>query len=177
MIGRRPPPWMPVNIRDLLVDTEHLPPDAFGAYVRQLCHMWLANGALPDDDRVLAKLANTSQFKWRRLRDEVRPFYTPIDGRRLTQKRLLKELWKSHGFGKKPAGTVTLRLTGEQPDIPGLFVAPRERARGENTEHRTQRKEGLGQRLDLAREAAARGELPPVTDELRELIRKMGLSK
>ena len=176
MIGRRPPPWMPLNIRDLLVDTEHLDPDEFGAYVRHLCHMWLANGALPDDDRVLARLANTSQFKWRRLRERVRPFYTPIEGKRLTQKRLLKELWQSHGFGKKAAATVTLRFKDEQPDIPGLLPVARERARGESTGHRTQQ-DLIGQRPDFAREAAARGELPPVTDELRDLIRKMGLSK
>lgn len=177
---RRPPPWMALHIAPLLLDTEGMPTDAFGAYVRILCHMWVGGGQLPDDDRVLSRLAGVSLFKWRKLRPLVIAYLTPIPNKRaFTQKRLLTELWLCWGFGKIRASRKASSDEGHEPEIPGLFVATRERARGQDytdTENNRKRMPARS-RLGLAREAAARGELPPVSDELQALIKQMGLSK
>lgn len=175
---RRVPPWMALHLAPLLLDTDQLPVDAFGAYMRLLCRMWLANGSLPDDDRVLARLAGVSQFKWRKLRPLVIPYLTPIPGKRaFTQKRLLTELWLCWGFGKISASRRASTDEGHEPEIPGLFVATRERARGHNYNQQVTDRKIPRSRLGLAREAAAKGELPPISDELQELIKKMGLVK
>jgi len=169
---------MALHIAPLLLDTEPLPADAFGAYVRLLCHMWVGAGQLPDNDRVLARLAGVSQFKWRKLRPQVVPYFTAIPGKRAwTQKRLLTELWLCWGFGKISASRKASADDGQEPELPGLFVATRERARGQkntDTERQVERRLGGRSRLGLAREAAARGELPPVSDELKALIHQMG---
>jgi hypothetical protein len=140
--------------------------------------MWMNGGWLPDDDRSLSRISRVSRFKWRRLRPILMAFMTKLDGNRITQKRLLRELWLSRELGKIPARTVT-RVFGQQEfDFDGFSVATRERARGHSQSPDT--KEQKGRRLGLAREAAARGILPPaepVSDELRDLIQKMGLNK
>ena len=169
---------MALHIAPLLLDTDELPADAFGAYVRLLCRMWIAGGQLPDDDRVLSRGAGVSLFKWRKLRPMVVAYFTPIPGKKaFTQKRLLTELWLCWGFGKIRASRKASTDEGHEPEIPGLFVATRERARGQNYNQQETIERTGRSRLGLAREAAARGELPPISDELQELIRQMGLTK
>jgi len=167
---------MALWVRDFVSDTEGLDAEMTGAYAMILMSMWMAGGALPDDDRALARIARVSRFKWRRIRPIIMAFMTKLDGNRITQKRLLRELWLSRELGKIPARTVT-RVFGQQEfDFEGFSVATRERARGQSQSHPDQ--EQKGRRLGLAREAAARGLLPPaapVSDELRELIKKLGL--
>lgn len=168
-------PWLPWWPRDFLADTEGLDGEQSGVYALQLMGMWLNGGWLRDDNRLLARMGRVSTFKWRRLRPVIMPFYTPLDGNRFTQKRLLRELWLSRELAKKPARTVT-RVFGQQEfDFDGYSVATRERARGHPPSH-TETREERGRRVGLAREAAARGMLPPPsepTDELRDLIRKL----
>lgn len=168
---------MALYIAPLLLDTESLPVDAFGAYVRLICHAWRLGGALPADDRVLSRLAGVTAFKWRRLKPLVMPYWTPIAGARITNRRMLEELWLSRGFGKIPASRKASVDSGHEPEIPGLFVAARERARVQTTNTQNIRNNTGRSRLGLAREAAARGELPPISDELAALIKKMGLDR
>jgi uncharacterized protein YdaU (DUF1376 family) len=172
------PPWMALWVRDFVADTEGLDGEQTGVYALILMSMWMNGGWLPDDDRALARIGRVSRFKWRRLRPIIMAFLTKLDGNRLTQKRLLRELWLSRELGKFPARTVT-RIVGQQEfDFDGFSVATRERARGQSQSH--PEREQKGRRLALAREAAARGVLPPaveITDELRDLIQKMGLRK
>jgi uncharacterized protein YdaU (DUF1376 family) len=169
---------MAMWIRDFQSDTEGLDAEMTGAYVMLMFSMWTNGGWLRDDDRALARIARVSRFKWRRLKPIIMAFMTPLDGNRFTQKRLLRELWLSREFGKFPARTVT-RVFGQQEfDFDGFSVATRERARGHSQSH--PEKEQKERRLGLAREAAARGVLPPaepVSDELRQLIIKMGLDR
>lgn len=171
------PPWMALWVRDFLADTEGLDGEATGAYALLLLNMWLNGGWLPDDDRKLARMARVSRFKWRRLRPVVVGFLLRIDGNRFTQKRLLQELWLSRELAKKPARSVTFVSGQQEFDFDGYSVATRERARAQSQAHaqKTERS-----RVGLAREAGARGVLPPsapptISDELRDLIRQMGL--
>lgn len=172
---QKAPAWMALWVRDLLADTEELDAEEFGAYIRLLLDMWLRGGFIPDDDRIMARVTRVSRFKWRRLKPVLMGFLTRIDDRRLTQKRLLRELWLSRELSKKTARSVTLENGQQVLQLEGGIAAPRERARVQSPAHSHQTERS---RLGLAREAAARGVLPPqpeVSDELRDLIKKMGL--
>lgn len=55
-------PW------DFFRDTEHLDDSQKMKYLRLLSHMYLRGGYLPDDEKVLARLAGVSIKQWRRWR-------------------------------------------------------------------------------------------------------------
>lgn len=172
-------PFMPWWVKDFKADTEALDGEQTGVYALHLMGMWLNNGWLYDDNRALARMGRVSTFKWRRLRPIIMPFYTRIDGNRITQKRLLKELWQSRELTKKPARSVTRSAGQQEFDFEGDDVATRAGARAHPSSHadRSSQYSVLG----LAREAAARGLLPPgttfgPTDDINDLLRKLGIT-
>jgi uncharacterized protein YdaU (DUF1376 family) len=169
------PLWMALYVRDFIADTEGLDAEATGAYAMLLMNMWMHGGALPDDDAKLCRMARVSRFKWRRLRPVLMGFMTKIEGNRITQKRLLRELWLSKGFGRKPARSVTLGRGQQEFDFAGDAVATRVGARVQSHSH-TQR-DLRDRSIGHAREAAAKGLLPPISDELAVLLKKMGLDR
>jgi uncharacterized protein YdaU (DUF1376 family) len=50
-------PIMPVNVAMLLTDTSHMSSVEFGAYCRILFTMWTRGGRLPNDRKMLRKIA------------------------------------------------------------------------------------------------------------------------
>ena len=86
-------PALPLFTDAYLADTRHLTTEEHGAYLLLMMEAWRRPDCnLPDDDRLLARLAGMSPDRWASIRDVILAFWTR-DGRRKTwtQKRLLKE--------------------------------------------------------------------------------------
>lgn len=97
------PPYMNWYPADYMRDTRHLTTEQHGAYRLLIDECWMREGLLPDDDRLLAKLAGLSSAKWSKTKPEVMAFFvwTP-DGWR--HKRLSQELDKvATAYAKRAA--------------------------------------------------------------------------
>lgn len=76
-------PFLPIDVRAFLADTQHLDARETGAYANLLFHAWLASdNGLPDDDKRLALLARCTPNEWRKIRPTVLGFwFLSRDGR------------------------------------------------------------------------------------------------
>jgi len=86
-------PAMPLWTDAYLADTRHLSTVEHGAYLLLLMEAWRRPScSLPDDDRVLARLAGVGLDEWAEIKATVLEFWT-LDGRSKTwhQKRQKKE--------------------------------------------------------------------------------------
>ena len=55
-------PYLPIDVRAFMADTQHLDARETGAYAALLFHAWLAaDNGLPDDDKRLAMLARRTR--------------------------------------------------------------------------------------------------------------------
>lgn len=68
-------PYMQLYIADYLGDTQHLSCEQHGAYLLLLMAMWRAGGELPNDDKKLARICRLTLGKWRRVKEDVLPFF------------------------------------------------------------------------------------------------------
>lgn len=59
---------MPLHIADYLADTGHLTATEHGAYLLLIMHYW-QNGALPENERLIARIAKLDQRQWEESRD------------------------------------------------------------------------------------------------------------
>lgn len=85
--------FMQLYPSDFIGDTMHLSTEQVGAYLLLLMAMWNADGRLPDDEKMLARIARVSIKKWRGMSVELMPFFV-TDGQWITNNRLTKELQK-----------------------------------------------------------------------------------
>lgn len=86
-------PALPLFTDAYLSDTRHLSTEEHGAYLLLLMEAWRRpDCSLPDDDRLLARLAGLPIDRWEQVKLVILEFWKR-DGRRKTwtQKRLLKE--------------------------------------------------------------------------------------
>ncbi|WYK05463.1 DUF1376 domain-containing protein [Cereibacter sphaeroides f. sp. denitrificans] len=86
-------PALPLFTDAYLADTRHLNTEEHGAYLLLMMEAWRRpECSLPDDDRLLARLAGLPLDRWQEVRPVVMQFWRR-DGRRKTwtQKRLVKE--------------------------------------------------------------------------------------
>lgn len=90
------PPWMPLNIADYRKDTAHLSAAQHGAYLLLIMHYW-HTGALPDDDRQLARVACMGDREWKRERRVIEPFFQS----EWKHKRIDKELARASEITSK----------------------------------------------------------------------------
>lgn len=67
-------PWMPLYIADYLRDTTHLGAIESGAYLHLIMDYW-QNGKLPDDDRMLARIAKLTDREWKKLKPTLQAFF------------------------------------------------------------------------------------------------------
>lgn len=68
------PSWMPWNIDDYLSDTRHLSTLEHGAYVLLIMRYW-QKGGLPDDDRMIMRIAGLTAEQWAESRDILASFF------------------------------------------------------------------------------------------------------
>lgn len=85
---------------DYLRDTRGLSTTQHGAYLLLLMSLWCADGHLPNDDAVLARVTGTTRRGWLNIKPAIMPLLT-IDGDQITQSRLLVELQKSTAKSEK----------------------------------------------------------------------------
>jgi uncharacterized protein YdaU (DUF1376 family) len=83
-------PVMPLWVKDLLVDTENLSAEEFGAYMRLLCHMWIRDGSVPNDDRSLWRACGVDSRRWSRVKLRLTPYLLFRADGNITQHRLEK---------------------------------------------------------------------------------------
>jgi uncharacterized protein YdaU (DUF1376 family) len=79
--------WMPIYWGDFLRDTRHLNKFQRDSYMMLIAHYWTA-GALPHDDRQLAKITDCTLEEWMADKSVVQAFF--FDGWR--HKRIEREL-------------------------------------------------------------------------------------
>ena len=72
--------WMPLYIADYLADTSRLTTEQHGAYLLLLIDYW-RNGALPDNDVVLAQITRLSPDAWSNARSILQAFFKHEDGK------------------------------------------------------------------------------------------------
>lgn len=68
--------WMPLHIADYLADTGHLTATEHGAYLLLIMHYW-QNGALPENERLIARIAKLSLEQWEESRDMLAMLFGP----------------------------------------------------------------------------------------------------
>lgn len=86
--------WVPLYIADYLKDTRHLSTAEHGAYILLLMNAWTSGGALPLDERRLARIAGMDRDEWAESRDVLLGFFIEApDG--FHHKRVDEELAKA----------------------------------------------------------------------------------
>lgn len=71
----KPDAFMPLYVGDYLGDTQHLSAAEHGAYLLLLMHAWRSDAPLPDDERVLARIARMAEGEWAAVRGVVLAFF------------------------------------------------------------------------------------------------------
>ncbi len=69
-------PWMPLYTGDYLKDTPHLMATESGAYLHLLMHYWDRGGPIPDDDKLLCRIAKVHPPHWPRIRKVLECFFS-----------------------------------------------------------------------------------------------------
>lgn len=82
--------WMPLHIADYLADTGHLTVTEHGAYMLLIMAYW-QRGGLPEDERMIARMARMTPDQWAESRDVLADLFE--DGWR--HKRIDAELAKA----------------------------------------------------------------------------------
>jgi uncharacterized protein YdaU (DUF1376 family) len=89
------PPFMPWYVRDYVADTQHLTRDQHGGYRLLIDACWLADGKLPDDDALLARITLCrGKREWAELKSKLAPFFKISRGF-WRHKRVIAELKKA----------------------------------------------------------------------------------
>lgn len=109
------PLWMPLHIADFARDTRHLSAMEKGAYLELLMTAWTSGGALPTDEKRLARIAGLNPKEWNRARETLLDFLA-LDGDVYRQKRIDLELEKASELidKKRAAGKASARARAQQ---------------------------------------------------------------
>lgn len=73
-------PYMPLAVDAYLADTTHLTLEEHGAYLLLLMAMWRRNGAIPDDDKMTARMLGLMPRSWLRLKARLMPLLSVYGG-------------------------------------------------------------------------------------------------
>lgn len=103
--------WMPLHITDYLADTGHLTAAEHGAYMLLIMHYW-QNGSLPDNERLIARIARMDATQW----DESREIIALLFGPDWTHKRIDEELAKADEIIEKRKNAANVRHAKSKSD-------------------------------------------------------------
>lgn len=103
--------WFPFYVGDYLSEVLGLSHDERGIYVDLLCAYCHRQAPLPDDDKQLAKLANLSPQKWKKIRPSIARIFT-INHGLWTLPRLDKQI--AHCLEVSEKRRVAGRLGGQK---------------------------------------------------------------
>lgn len=98
--------WMPLHIADYLADTGHLTATEHGAYLLLIMHYW-QNGHLPENERVIARIAKLTPEQWEESRDMLAMLFGPG----WTHKRIDAELSKADDIIEKRKAAAEARYS------------------------------------------------------------------
>jgi uncharacterized protein YdaU (DUF1376 family) len=79
-------PFMPLYVADYMADTAHLTTVEHGAYLLLIMTYWQRGEALPDDDKKLARIVGLQGRNWKRVRQEIEPFFEFRDNKWVHQR-------------------------------------------------------------------------------------------
>lgn len=103
--------WMPLHIADYLADTGHLTATEHGAYLLLIMHYW-QNGHLPENERVIARIAKLTPEQWEESRDMLAMLFGPG----WKHKRIDAELSKADEIIEKRRSAAEARYSkGKKP--------------------------------------------------------------
>lgn len=112
-------PSMPFYPADFFADTQDVSGAAARVYLFLLGHAWIRDGALPNDDCKLARMARLNMASWARVKDEVLPFFEAGGDGMLRNKRMIKDRVRvlelsttNSDNAKKRWGQKTLKFNG-----------------------------------------------------------------
>ncbi len=135
-------PYLPLWTDAYLADTRHLSTVEHGAYLLLLMEAWRRpTCALPDDDRMLARLTGLSEAEWSAIKPAVMDFWT-LDGRSKTwvQKRLQLERAKSADRRQVARDKAARRWNGEKKDdaaaMPGQCTEDANQSQNQSQNHK-----------------------------------------
>lgn len=109
--------WMPLHIETYLADTGYLTAAEHGAYMLLIMTYW-RDGGLPDDERLIARIARMSKDEWAESRDVLASFFK--DGWR--HSRIDEELAKADEIIEKRRSAALGRHSKSKSDASAEHV-------------------------------------------------------
>lgn len=104
--------WMPLHIADYLADTGHLTAAEHGAYMLLIMHYW-QNGGLPENERVIARVAKMTPEQWEESRDILAMLFGPG----WSHKRIDAELSKADEIIEKRKAAAEARYSRAKKQV------------------------------------------------------------
>lgn len=102
--------WMPLHIDDYLADTGHLTGAEHGAYLLLIMHYW-QNGCLPENERLIARIARMDAAQW----EDSREILAMLFGPGWSHKRIDTELAKADEIIEKRRSAGKARQEKSKP--------------------------------------------------------------
>lgn len=133
--------WMPLHIDTYLADTGYLTAAEHGAYMLLIMTYW-RDGGLPEDERMIARIARMSKDEWAESRDVIASFFK--DGWR--HSRIDEELAKADEIIEKRRNAALGRHQKSKPDASAVQVQSKSTDTGvpPRTFHQDPKEEPIG---------------------------------
>lgn len=167
MADKTAPLWMPLNVADYHKDTQHLSTLEHGAYFLLLMHCWTTGGALPGDEKRLARIARLSPREWKQSREVLLDFFKLKNGE-FRHKRIDAELAKADDLieQKREAGRKSAAARAERA-FNGRSTAG---ATGTPTEGQREANQSQSQVQESKSPTSSTRPGPEMPDDLRQVM-------
>lgn len=120
--------WFPTYIGDFFTVTSDMTGHEVGAYQLILAKLWKEGGAIPANDRQLAKLVKASPRQWKEIKESLWPLFETKGGM-LTHAGTTAEIEKAQALAEKKRDAATKRWS-EKRDADAMHVHTRCNAGG-----------------------------------------------
>lgn len=92
--------WFPVYVGDFFTVTSEMTGHEVGAYQLIIAKLWREGGAIPANDKQIAKLVKASPRQWKEIKETLWPLFE-IKGGMLTHAGTLEEIEKAKALSAK----------------------------------------------------------------------------